>query len=297
VDILIEAVGGRHGETPLALLQTLWSRRIRGVIATVIARRNLDVNVGERAAQEEGVDHLIFAPSGAAVFGDPAVRNEIRAALAERQSRQFRFVFGPAQADIFIEVILPPLQLFIFGAGADVTPLASLATFLGWRVTVVDMRGGPTGTQRSFAAEQVIRCNEQSFASLAIPAEAAAVVMNHNWNGDLTTLRRLLAEPLGYLGILGPRKRTDRLISRTGAKNRVAQNVRYPIGLDIGAKTPSEIALAIVAEITSVMHGADGGALSARPGPIHLRDESEYAAPAIVTSATVTGEICPVAGS
>jgi xanthine/CO dehydrogenase XdhC/CoxF family maturation factor len=214
----------------------------------------------------------------------------------ERQSRQFRFTTEHGRADIFIEVILPPLQLFIFGAGADVAPLASLGTFLGWRVTVVDMRGGPVGTQRAFAAEKVIRCAEKDLDEIAIPADAAAVVMNHNWNSDLATLRRLLPAPVSYLGILGPRKRTDRLLFRAGSVDRAAHHVRYPIGLDIGAKTPSEIALAIVAEITSVLRGADGGALSARPGPIHARDDLDHAAP-IVTAAAIGGEICPVAGS
>jgi xanthine dehydrogenase accessory factor len=230
IDILIEAVGQEHGEGPIALLQTLWSRRKRGVIATVIARQNMDVKVGERAAAEEGVEQLIFAPSGSSVFSQPSVRADIRAALAERQSRQFRLISERGKADIFIEVILPPLQLFIFGAGADVVPLASLGTFLGWRVTVVDMRGGPVGTQRSFDAENVIRCAENNLDRLVIPQESVAVVMNHHWNSDLATLRKLLPEPVSYLGILGPRKRTDRLLFRAGSVDRAAHHVRYPIG-------------------------------------------------------------------
>jgi xanthine/CO dehydrogenase XdhC/CoxF family maturation factor len=92
----------------------------------------------------------------------------------------------------------------------------------------------------------------------------AAVVMTHNAMHDLKLIEWLLEKRLKYLGLLGPRHRTEQLLGGVALPR-----LRTPVGLDLGADNPEEIALAIVAEITAVMHGRPGVALSSRDGPIH----------------------------
>ena len=97
--------------------------------------------------------------------------------------------------------------------------------------------------------------------------------MNHNWNHDLAALRKLAEAEVSYLGVLGPRRRTDRLLARLGDSAPLPDKMHYPVGLDIGAETPQEVALAIVAEITSVLRGGGGGSLRDKGGPIHSAGE------------------------
>jgi xanthine dehydrogenase accessory factor len=248
IDILIE----RADDACLAKLDWLWSSRRHGAIVTVIARKNIAVAVGRRAALEE---------TGQVQFDEdeisPLLLEEARAAMDLRQSRQVRTTIADGWMDLFVEYIQPPLELLIFGAG-DAVPLAELGRSLGWRVTMIDLR-------RSLG----------ELENLQIPPEGAAVVMNHNWKNDLAVLRRLGTVNLKYLGVLGPRRRTLRLLSRLGDAAPSAEQMRFPVGLDIGAETPHEVALAIVAEITCVLRGGTGAALHDKAGPIHAAPQEE----------------------
>jgi xanthine/CO dehydrogenase XdhC/CoxF family maturation factor len=189
--------------------------------------------------------------------------------LAERSSQQITI----QNSEVFLEYVEPPEELILFGAGADAVPLAALAKSLGWRVTVIDLRSGPAiAAERKIDADVLLRTGAEKLDELAFGFDAAIVVMTHNWSHDLAVLNRLCGVPLRYLGILGPRKRTERMIARLGRP--IAENLRFPVGLDIGARNPEEIALSIIAEITSVRRDAPGSPLRDRTGPIHTRDEA-----------------------
>jgi xanthine dehydrogenase accessory factor len=101
----------------------------------------------------------------------------------------------------------------------------------------------------------------------AVDARKVAVVMSHSYPQDSAFLRALVGRPLRYLGVLGPRKRTDRMLSEAGLN--AGEALHSPVGLDIGADTPEEIALAIVSEIQAVLTSRDGRMLRQRSGPIH----------------------------
>jgi xanthine dehydrogenase accessory factor len=103
---------------------------------------------------------------------------------------------------------------------------------------------------------------------VTMEADAAVVVMNHSYPRDSAVLAALSQRPVRYLGVLGPRQRTGRLLEELGVASR-PWNVFAPIGLDLGAQTPESIALAIVAEIEVVLNGAGCGSMRDQPGPIH----------------------------
>jgi xanthine/CO dehydrogenase XdhC/CoxF family maturation factor len=175
----------------------------------------------------------------------------------------------------FIEVVEPPVSLFIFGAGADAVPLVTTAQQLGWHVTVVDTHARTRSLERFRAADDVILCTPQEIpAHVALADSSVAVVMTHNYFHDRDVLNVLLSQPLRYVGCLGPKRRTDRIVSELcgafgPAERARVERLHAPIGADIGAETSSEIALSIAAEILAVLRERNGAPLRGREGTIH----------------------------
>jgi xanthine/CO dehydrogenase XdhC/CoxF family maturation factor len=179
-----------------------------------------------------------------------------------------------AGGGIFRQTIPPAPALAIFGAGDDAQPLARGAAELGWRVTVADPRPAFATAARFPGAVLVVAPAGELVARAAPPADALAVVMTHHYRHDLPVLRDLLPRSLAYLGLLGPRPRTDRMLAALAADGLAvtpAQRSRLhaPVGLDLGAEAPEEVALSILAEMRAALSGRDARPLRERTGPIH----------------------------
>lgn len=174
----------------------------------------------------------------------------------------------------YVQKLEPPQPLLIFGAGADVVPLEVMGRTLGWDVRVFDLRA--PNPERPKFAESRFHAPEK-LGELEVPECAACVVMTHNFLHDLELMKVLLPSPAAYIGFLGPRRRTNELLEKLseetlmpGIEATEAQLERLfaPVGLDLGAETPEEIALSIVAEIQRVRRGKSGESLRER-GSIH----------------------------
>ena len=169
------------------------------------------------------------------------------------------------------------VRLLVCGGGTDAIPVVRVASLTGWLVTVADHRPSFATAARFPEAEQVVRLSaSREPGSLAgvVPLERfeAAVVMAHAAAHDRASLHELLAlRTLRYVGVLGPRRRTMQLLEGASgvAPGTVPPNVYAPAGLDIGAETPEEIALAIVSECAAVLAGRPPRSLRERGGPIH----------------------------
>jgi xanthine/CO dehydrogenase XdhC/CoxF family maturation factor len=173
---------------------------------------------------------------------------------------------------VLIEPLSPPQSLIIFGAGHDAIPLAQMAKLVGWHVTVVDGRSAYAVAGRFPEVDHVVQAFAHDIpAKLPIPAGAAAVVMTHNYLHDLQLLKTLLPSPATYVGLLGPRRRADKLLSELGCSPVASQlaKLHAPIGLDLAAEGPDEIALAIVAEIQAFLKRRDPGFLRDSAKPLH----------------------------
>jgi xanthine/CO dehydrogenase XdhC/CoxF family maturation factor len=174
------------------------------------------------------------------------------------------------------------VRLLVCGAGADAIPVVRIAAMTGWLVTVVDHRPTFATAERFPDAERVIRVDaSQTDGALAsavtLQEFAAAVVMGHAATHDRARLHELLGVPgLRYLGVLGPRRRTLELLDGAPGivPGELPSNVYAPIGLDLGAETPEEIALAIVSECAAALAGRAPRSLRERGGPIHERVKS-----------------------
>jgi xanthine dehydrogenase accessory factor len=178
---------------------------------------------------------------------------------------------------VFVETILPPVPLVIFGAGHDALPVVDLARKLGWQTEVVDPQARLASLSRFVMADRVTLSRpEEVGAQVSITPRTLTLLMSHNYSHDLALLRFLLASPARYIGVMGPRKRTERMLRDLAAgedafRPEEAEMTRLhsPAGLDIGANAPAEIALSIVAEMRAVLDGRRGGMLRERRGSIH----------------------------
>ncbi len=178
-------------------------------------------------------------------------------------------------AEFFIEKLSPPLNLLIFGAGYDALSLVDFAKILGWRVTIIDHRAAFANGERLPAADEIIVGSAEDLPDKLFADEnSVAVIMTHNYERDREILRRLLDSKCLYIGALGPKKRTERLLAEIGENFSDAQmrKLHAPVGLDIGADSPEAIALSIAAEIQAVLQGRAGGFLRERKGSINNRN-------------------------
>jgi xanthine/CO dehydrogenase XdhC/CoxF family maturation factor len=169
----------------------------------------------------------------------------------------------------FVDVLRPPPRLFVFGAGDDARPLVALAAQSGFEVTVVDHRPAYLTEERFPApARLVLRRPSDGLAGLplSISLRNFAVVQTHALSHDREWVRALLGQPLAYLGLLGPRARKHNVIRDLSLD---ATNLFAPIGIDIGADGPEQVAVSIVAELLAVNARRDAGHLRARAAGIH----------------------------
>ena len=173
---------------------------------------------------------------------------------------------------LFVDVLHPPPRLVIVSAGDDARVLARLSAEVGFRVVVVDRRPGLLTPDRF--PETVRRVESQATElteHLVLDDQCFAVVMTHDFADDTDYLRALLTTPARYLGVLGPRQRTERILTRLRVEGPVdEQRIYGPIGLDIGTDGAEQVALAILAEILAVRSGRQPQSLRERRAPIHV---------------------------
>lgn len=151
--------------------------------------------------------------------------------------------------EYLFELIEPKDQLYIFGAGPDAEPLVQLASQLDYSVTVIDPRSDRCSKKYFKNAESLVIEQPKTYLSKTkIPQNSYVIIMTHNFERDREILHHLIDNPLTYLGVLGPRRRTERLI----APYRLPGQVYSPIGLDIRAEGSEEISVSVIAELINV---------------------------------------------
>jgi xanthine dehydrogenase accessory factor len=275
VDLLLQPCLPGHSEDsladdqpvldPLVFLDRCLVSEKPAALATVF--RSADGRIPVGAQLQIGPDDVVRS-----TVGDAALAAELgaraRAALRSRHPE----VVATGGVEALVEPILPPPRLYLFGAGPDVVPLASLASGLGWMVTVCDAGGRARTVKRFPGADQILLGSAAEDLATRIGQDGRsgfAVVMSHHYERDRQTLGALLRSRVRYIGVLGPRRRTQRMLS--DLKLAPDERLHAPIGLDLGSETPAEIALAISGEIQAILAGAAGGHLRDRTGPIHDR--------------------------
>ena len=178
------------------------------------------------------------------------------------------------EGGFFAEYVPPRVGLVVVGAGDDALPLVEFAGRLGWHITVVDGRSHLATWERFPTADQVLAGT--SLRELPMTDRDAAVILTHSYEQDRAALRALLPSAAGYLGLLGPRQRTERLLGDIGPDlgltvEHCRSRLHSPVGLNIGAKDPVSIAMSIVAEVYSFMEQASARPTSREASPAAVR--------------------------
>lgn len=261
--MLILADGSTVGTVSGGCLEADVLERAKKVLASGVA----EVFTYDTTGDEDSVFSLNMGCRGVIdirlepVDRDSSLIDEMRLAYEERQP-----------SDDF-EI---PIAVLLFGAGADAVPFGRIAAELGWQVTVYDHRPAFLTVERFPDAKYLHLQSHDEKPEISVDDRTAAVVMTHNYSRDKLILPALIEADLFYLGLLGPRRRTEQLleeVNRDGARltPKKLEKLYAPVGLDIGADTPEAIALSIIGEIQSVLTKRKGGHLRKRKGSIYDR--------------------------
>jgi xanthine dehydrogenase accessory factor len=271
IDLLLERVEQHDTAThPLLAQERVTASRVAASLAVVLeATAASRLRVGERFARDNAQQYPEIA-----VLLARAVEIGYSFAAELREG-------ALAGCRVFVESLTPPAQMVVCGAGTDAQPVVAQAAALGWSVVVLDQRADFARAARFPEAARVIAAKDAAaLDDLRLDTRTAAIVMSHSFAQDTFFLDLLLAQPLGYLGVLGARRRTLDLLARLGRDTMPAE-LHAPAGLDIGAETPEQIALSILSEVQATFAKRPGGALRQRDGSIHgreLRGDHSYEA-------------------
>lgn len=174
---------------------------------------------------------------------------------------------------VFADVFGPPPRLFVYGAVDTADALCAAARAIGWRAIVADARGRfATADRLPNADEIIVAWPEEALAQVAPDHTTAILVLTHDDKFDLPLLKGALASEAYYIGALGSRRNQERRRERlleAGVEESDLERISGPAGLDIGAHTPAETAVSMLAEIMAVRAGRDGGRLKEASGRIH----------------------------
>src|SRR3984885_3481810 len=267
MDILLQRLDDANDWQPFKRLALAWRAQRTQKLVLVVQSALPSVPAG--AGAFAGDDRAFGLAAG--VAADHATIESLcrlAAVLPNEGQHQFLPQALPG-VDLLALKQLPPTRLLLLGAGPDAHPVAELAAFLGWNVTVVDHRSQYAQAERFPGATAVLDGGPQALALLlgklkADPtpeprqaAFAAAIVMSHHLATDRAYLQALAGSSIPYVGLLGPVARRERLLADLGGEAAAAlrPRLRAPVGLDLGASSPGAIALSIVAEIQAALAG------------------------------------------
>jgi xanthine dehydrogenase accessory factor len=274
------ALDARGGEVE-ARIGDRAEKTLEGVVARA-ALRAPALAAAETTSRAQGARDLAAEATAATPFngaffrtpgGQRALAELARLPAGERRAIALGVeAGGEGAAEVLLESILPPIHLLIVGAERDTPALARLGAELGWAVTVADPRPDAAVAARYAGAARYLGAAPRELAAaVELSPRTAAVLATHRYLDDLAYLAELAAAPLGYVALLGPVRRRERLLAdldrlHPGAAAELRPRLKSPAGLDLGGRAPEQVGLAIVAEIQAAFSGRDGRPLSARAG-------------------------------
>lgn len=276
IDVLIEPIAQEDIHNPVQVFSSIVGANRPLCLATIFDSNQKSL-VGEKFVvdQEGSLLHDTLS--------DSQLKNLILADLLqlfETGRSQTNLYHQVDNTEVYLELIQPSISVIIFGGGFDARPVSTLAKSLGWDVSVTDECVAHIAPVFFPTADKLSLC-DRSFVDrdFNITPFTACILMSHNYEYDRDVLKKLLRSPTPYIGILGPKKRFDKMVTEFAESgvhltDADKHRIHSPIGMDIGAETPDEIAVSIIAEIQAKFLNRSGGFLKYRQGPIHHRDTS-----------------------
>jgi xanthine dehydrogenase accessory factor len=278
IQVLFEPIDPEDRKNPIELLKIITAVRQYAVLITLFSLK-------DKRGPQLGTCVLLKRAeliSGGKEDGDlrEVLRQDALRVMSEKVSAFRNYVSSAHDLTAFIEFVPPPVSIVVIGAGNDVIPLVKMADVLGWKTTVVDGRPNLARPERFTPSCQVLVSKPESvLEQITIDEETVVLLMTHNYNYDLAMLRALIPRKVTYIGSLGPRAKLDRMLDEIRDEGITVsagqlEHLYGPSGLEIGAETPEEIALSILAEIKAVFAKKTGGSLRENENVIHPREET-----------------------
>jgi xanthine/CO dehydrogenase XdhC/CoxF family maturation factor len=269
IDVLITPLDSQNPNNAVMQLQSCIDQRTPNLVVTVtgISKTHANIALGE-VFRFDNKTH--FTANFPLFQLNESLIHAIIEALATTKSVSKEYILEDGtKLTLFLEVIPPAIQLYVFGSNYDVYPMVKVAKELGWLVICI-CNPAKMHASLSEMADAVVQKDHQP----EIDNFTAAISMCHDYESDYRNLQMLLQTGIKYIGLLGPKKRTLKMYDRMtneGISLTAKQEERIfsPVGLDIGAATPEEIALSVCAEIRAFFSGRDGNRLKYRPKPIY----------------------------
>ncbi|WP_448002456.1 XdhC family protein [Agromyces bauzanensis] len=237
-----------------------------------------------------------LAPAGVRGLSAARIEAELGRRIRSGRSGLVRLECDGDDLVFFCESRLAPPRMLITGAVAFAEALSAAAALLGYRVTVCDPRPLFATPERFPAAHEVVaEWPSDHLAGLDVDERTVVCVLGHDARSDIPLLAAALALPIAYVGALGSRRTHEervRMLRAAGVGDAELTRLHSPIGLDLGAATPEETAVSILAEVIAARSGRDARPLGETSGPIHARADHLTASGA-ATSGMFTGETFP----
>jgi xanthine dehydrogenase accessory factor len=271
IDVLIEPLNETHKDiqlfeqiiktnNPVAMATVFRSSTCMGENLLI----DLDVNIHEQFSDQALTD---------------LVKKDLIKIFDSKKSITKQYELDGEEKEIFLELIQPSVSLILFGGGFDARPVSQLAKLLGWDVQVTDECVAHIAPIFFPSADKLSLCHRDFIdRDFNLTPYTACVLMSHNYEYDRDVLKKVIQSDVPYIGILGPRTRFDKMqeeFAKEGIEltSEQLQRIHSPIGLDIGAEAPDEIAISIIAEVQGKFANRSGGFLKYHAGPIHHRDQ------------------------
>lgn len=272
IDVLLTPLDAEDKNNPIEQLkQSIGAREIQVIVSVVDKGKNVQqVKAGEVFRYEDEEQFRRLFPAKGIV---DEVLADIEWSIGKERSKPRDYQLEEGHLTLFIELLIPEVHLVMYGGNYDIYPLVTLAKEVGWKVSVV---ANPTKVNKSlFSTADHVISNKKP--DVDIDEHTAVVLMSHDYATDLNNLKTLLQTDVPYIGLLGPRKRSEKMFTAMDEagidyERDLQERIHAPIGLDIGAITPEEIAISIIAEVRAFFAKRSGGFLRERKGTIHVRE-------------------------
>lgn len=273
IQVLIEPIDISNPNNPIQYLKAVNEKRQTGVLITLFSLQD-----------KKDLQHgtcLLLKEDGSLIEHTPVLKDVLLAdakeALVDQNTSFKNYISENHNLTAFVEVIKPPIAVIIIGAGNDVMPVVDMADILGWEAIVIDGRANYAKKERFMSACQVLVSKpELVLEQITIDEHTVFLLMTHNYNYDMAMLKQLLNKNVAYIGMLGPKKKRERMLNElkdeglTFTEQQLSV-LHSPVGLDIGAETSEEIAVSILAEIKALFAGKDVQSLRTINEVIHPR--------------------------
>jgi xanthine/CO dehydrogenase XdhC/CoxF family maturation factor len=276
IQVLIEPIDESDPDNPIQFLRSVNAKRQQSVLVTLFSLQDKkNPQFGTCLLLKE--DKTLINTT--TVLKD-VLMHDAEEAMINQVSSFKNYVSDDYNLTAFIEVVKPPVSVIIIGAGNDVMPVVNMADILGWETTVVDGRANYAKKERfASACSVLVAKQEQALEQIVIDERTVFLLMTHNYNYDMAVLKQLLQRNVTYIGMLGPKKKRERILNElkeegSSFTEQQLSVLHSPVGLDIGAETSEEIALSILAEIKAFFANKDVQSLRTIKEVIHPRSST-----------------------